>query len=89
MKVSKLPLFIPDVNLLSWELNIFTFNVFYWVILYWYYIKTIQDLKTLKVPCKISKTVSFASSIMRNIAVPFSLSSLPVKLICCILVDQH
>ena len=33
-KVSSVPLFIADLNLLSCELNNFTFNVLHWVILY-------------------------------------------------------
>ena len=37
---------------------------------------------TLTVPCKRSKMVSFASSIMTNIVTPSSRSRFPVKLIC-------
>ena len=39
---------------------------------------------TLTVPCEKSKMVSFASSIMKNIAAPAVQSRFPVKLICCI-----
>ena len=38
--------------------------------------------KTETVCCEKSKTISFASSIMKNIDVSFSI--FPVKLICCI-----
>ena len=38
-KVTAVPFFIPDFNLLSYELEKFTFKVLYWVILYWYYFK--------------------------------------------------
>ena len=39
-EVTSTPFFIPNFNLLSCELDNFTFKVLYWVILYWYYIKT-------------------------------------------------
>ena len=39
---------------------------------------------SLTVPCEKSKTVSFASSIMKNIIAPLSRSRFPVKLIYCI-----
>ena len=38
-KVTSVSSFIPDFNLLSCDLDSFTFKVFYWVILNWYYIK--------------------------------------------------
>ena len=38
---------------------------------------------TFTVPCEKSKTVSFASSIMKNVVFPGQ-SRFPVKLICCI-----
>ena len=50
----------------------------YWAILY--YIKTKWNQYTLTVPFQRSKTVSFASFIMKNVDVSFSI--LPVKLIC-------
>ena len=34
MKVTSVPFFIPDFDFLSRELDIFTFKVLYWVILY-------------------------------------------------------
>ena len=40
IKVTSAPLFISDFNLLSCELENFTFKVLCWVVLYWYYIKT-------------------------------------------------
>ena len=39
-KVTSVPFFIPDLNLLSCQLNNLTLKVLYWLILYWYYIKT-------------------------------------------------
>ena len=36
------------------------------------------------VSCEKSKTVSYASSIMKNIVAPSARSRFPVKLICCI-----
>ena len=39
---------------------------------------------TFTVPCEKSKTVSFASSIMKNIVAPSARSRFPAKLICCI-----
>ena len=38
-KVTSVQFFILDFNLLSYELGKFTFNLLYWVILHWYYIK--------------------------------------------------
>ena len=81
-EVASVPFFITDFNLLSYELDNFTFNVLYWVILCSYYIKTKWNQYTLTVPLEKSKTVSFASSIMKNINVNFYI--LPAKLICCI-----
>ena len=43
-----------------------------------------QNHNTLTVPFKKFKTVSFASSIMKNIVAPSALVRFPVKLICCI-----
>ena len=39
-KVTSVPYFIEDFNSLICELENFTLNVLYWVILYQYYIKT-------------------------------------------------
>ena len=39
-KVTPVPFFVPNFNLWSYELDNFTFKVLYWVILYWYYIRT-------------------------------------------------
>ena len=41
----------------------------YWIVLYWYYIKTKWNYNTLTVPCQKSKIVSLASSIIKNISV--------------------
>ena len=38
-KVTSVPFFTPDFNLMSCELDKFIFNVLYWVISYQYYIK--------------------------------------------------
>ena len=40
LKVTSVPFFIPDFKLFSSELDNFMFKVLYWVILYWYHIKT-------------------------------------------------
>ena len=90
-------IFIEDFNLLSCELDIYTFKVLYWVILYQYYIGTklhCRDLHNVfTVPCQKSKIVSFSSSITKNIIVLTvkiyteafrPLSRFPVKLIYCI-----
>ena len=39
-RVISLPFFMPNFNLLSCDLDNSTFKVLYWVVLYWYYIKT-------------------------------------------------
>ena len=57
-KVTSVPFFIPDFNLLSCEWGNFTFKVLYWVILYWYYVETKQNYNNFTVPCKKSKMVS-------------------------------
>ena len=67
-KVTSVPFFTADFNLLSCELHNFIFNVLYWVVLFWYYIKTKQSHNTLTVPFEKSKYVSFATLIMKNIA---------------------
>ena len=87
MKCSKLIQFhfyIQDFNLFSCELDSFTFKVLYWVILYQYYIKTKSNHHTFTASFEKSKTVYFASSIMKNICVLRARSRFPVKLICCI-----
>ena len=43
-----------------------------------------MNYNTLTIPCEKSKTVSFASSIIKNIIAPLSRYRFPVKLICCI-----
>ena len=43
---------------------------------------SITHSQTFTVPCEKSKTVSFASSIMKNIVVFPTLSKFAVKLIC-------
>ena len=52
-------------------------KVLNWVILLIYKI-------ILTVPCEKSKRVSYASSIMKSIAVNPAWSKFPVKIICCI-----
>ena len=44
-KVTLVLFFIPDFNWLSYKLDNFTFKVIYWVILYWYYMKTNKILE--------------------------------------------
>ena len=87
-KITSVPFFIPNFNLLSYKLDNFTFKVLYWVI----YIdiileenKIMEDIhNTLTVPCEKSRMVSFASSIMKNIVAPVAGSRFPVKLFFCI-----
>ena len=64
-KVTLVPFFIADFNLLVCELDKFTFKVLYWS----FYIKAKIKLEyfTFTVPCEKSKTISLASSIMKNI----------------------
>ena len=84
--------FITDFNVLSCELDNFTFKLLYWVIFYWYYIKALlliffilkKTCNTLIIPCQKSKIVSFTSSIMKNIVLFPAWSKFPVKAICCI-----
>ena len=83
-RVTLVPFFIPDFNSLICELDNFTFKALYWVTLYWYYIKTKYDHNALTVLCQISKTISLASSLMKNIVVFPSRSRSAVKLIYCI-----
>ena len=67
--------FIADFNLLSCELDHFTFKVLK---------QKKKNYNTFTVPCEKCKTVSFASSLMKNIAEPSTISRFRVKLICCI-----
>ena len=83
-KVTRVLVFIPDFNLLIWELHNFVFKVLYWTIFYWYYIKTKQNYNTFTVSCENSKIASFASSIVKNIVLLPSQSKCSVKMICCI-----
>ena len=88
-KVIPVPFFIPDFNLLSCELDNFTFKVLYWVNLYWYYIKAKWNYNTFTVPCEKSKIVLFASSIMKNIVAlsfifwPWFRFLVKINLFCC------
>ena len=75
---------IPDFNLLSCELDNFTFKVLYWVALYWYYVKANQIYNTVTIPCEKFKIVWFASSITKIIVVLFGWSRFLVILIYCI-----
>ena len=79
-KVTAVLFFVADLNLLSCELDNFTFNVLYWVISF--YIKTKYNHDTLPVPFEKSKTVSFTFWILKNIDEPSRQSRFPVKLIC-------
>ena len=49
----------------------------------------ILNQNTPTVPCEKSKMVSFASSIMKNTVMFPAPSEFLVKLICCMLLDQH
>ena len=62
MKDFSLPIFIPDYNLFSCELDIsLIFKVLYWVILYYFNVKeNKKKYKTLTVPCEKSKMVVFS-----------------------------
>ena len=83
-KVTSVLFFIPDFNLLSYNLDNITFNVLYWVILYWCYIKVKWIYNTLTVLWEKSQIVSFISSVLKNIFVFPSRSRFLVKLISCI-----
>ena len=78
------PLFIPNYNWLSCELDNFTFTLLYWAILYWYYINCKINYNVLTVSFKNFKIVYFNCSRMKNIAVIRGRSRFPIKLICCI-----
>ena len=69
MKGTATEFFISDFNLLSCELDNFMFKVLYWVILYWYFIKTKQNYNTLIVLREKSKIVSIASSVIKDVTV--------------------
>ena len=66
------------------ELGNFAYKVLYSLNLYLYYIKTKQYYNTFTVPSEKSKTVSFASSIVKNIVAPSPVSRFSLKLICWI-----
>ena len=83
-KVTSVLFFIPDFNLLSYNLDNITFNVLYWVILYWCYIKVKWIYNTSTVLWEKSQIVSFISSVLKNIFVFPSRSRFLVKLISCI-----
>ena len=68
LKVTLVPFFIADFNLLSCEFDNFTFKVLYWDILYSCYIRTkileqneiVEHIyNTFTVPCEKYKMVSF------------------------------
>ena len=84
-KVISVSFFIPDFNLLSCELDNFTFKVFR-IILYWYYFRAKWNYNAPTAPCEKSKMVSFASSIMKIIVVFASptWARYPVRLTCCV-----
>ena len=86
LKVLHFHFFIAVLNLLSCEFDSFTFKLLYCVIFILIKIKIYfvfnYIYKTFTVPCENSKTVSFASSIIKNIVVFPALSKFAVKLIC-------
>ena len=83
-KVTPVPFFTADFNLLSCKLDNFTFSVLYWVIfILILHLNKIND-NTLTVAFEKSRTGSFASSVMKNIVEHSAVSRFPVKLICCI-----
>ena len=53
-----------------------------------FYIDKKLNYKTFTVPCEKSKTVSFASSVIKNIVVFPALSKFALKLICWITVGS-
>ena len=81
-KVTSVPFFIPDFNLLGYltilYLKCYIDSIYINIIL-----KQNKIIILLTTSFEKSKTVSFASSITKNIV--GSLSRIPVKLICCIL----
>ena len=84
-KVTSVPFFISDFNLLSCELD----NLHLKFYIESFYIDIILKLKKftiLSAPCEKSKKVSFTYSIMKTtVASAFgSQDKLPVKLICCV-----
>ena len=81
-QVTLVPFFNPEFNLLSYELNNFTFKVLHLVILYRYYFKTKWNYNALTVSFEKFKKISFASSIMKNIVAFWSIFQ--AKLVCCI-----
>ena len=83
-KITSVPIFISNFNLLSYELDSFTSRLLYCVILYWYYIKGKYIHNIFTVPCEKSKMVSLASPVMNKIVVFPSRYRFPVRLICCI-----
>ena len=61
-KITSVPFLIPDFRLLSYKLENLTFELLYWVTLYWYYIKE-KNCNIPTGPCKKPNIVPFASSI--------------------------
>ena len=51
-KLTSVPYFIRDYNLLSCEWDNLTFKVLYWVILYWKYINAKQNYNIVTVYCE-------------------------------------
>ena len=72
-KVTSVPFFISDFNLLSFEIDNFTFKVLYLVTFYQYYIKKKENHIIFTVSFEKSKTVSFASLIMEKNVTPSAL----------------
>ena len=80
-KVTSVPSFIPNFNLLSCELDNFMLRVLHSVILYWYYIKTKWYYNTFPVPCEKSKMVTLASPVIENITLLSAPLRFPAKLV--------
>ena len=57
----------------------FTFKVFYWVFLYWYYIKRKQFFNTFTVPREKSKMVSFGFRATFSVKLVFLLVWISIK----------
>ena len=77
LKVTSVPYFILDFNLLSRKLHKGTFEWLYCIILYWYYVQEKQICNTLTVTCEKSKIASFVSLIIKKISAPSDLRRFP------------
>ena len=88
--VASVPFFILNFNSLRCQLYNFTFKKLYWVISYWYYIKKckikVKIHNTFIALREKSKSVSFASSIIKN-NVFSGWCRFPFDLICCVIIS--